>query len=81
MHHQEGIKASDLQELKGQLLAMLDHPQSMTRLVATYNFPIVMYLMSVYSLELLRLQQCPNVETFNKFFDYMEDRAMQVSWT
>lgn len=34
--------------------------------------------MSVYSLELLRLQRCPNVDTFNKLFDYMEDRAIQV---
>ncbi len=75
---QAGIKPSEVQELKAQLLAMLDHPQSMTKLVAAYNFPIVMYLMSVYSLELLRLQQCPNVETFNKLFDYMEDRAVQV---
>ncbi len=75
---QEGIKASEIQELKGQLLAMLDHPQTMTRLVNSYNYPIVMYLMSVYNLELLRLQQCPSVETFNKQFDYMEDRAIQV---
>jgi len=34
--------------------------------------------MSVYSLELLRLQQSPTVETFDKLFDYMEDRAIQV---
>jgi phosphatidylinositol 4-kinase len=34
--------------------------------------------MSVYCLELLRLQQCTDVETFNKLFDYLEDRAIQV---
>ena len=74
----DGIKASELQELKTQLLAMLDHPANMAKLVPTYTFPIVIYLMSVYSLELLRIQQCGDVETFNKLFDYLEDRALQV---
>ena len=34
---QDGIKASELQELKAQLLAMLDHPQNMSKLVAAYK--------------------------------------------
>ena len=42
------------------------------------SFPIVIYLMSVYSLELLRLQMSANVDSFNKLFDYLEDRALQV---
>ncbi len=34
---QDGVKASELQVLKGQLLAMLNHPPSMVKLVATYK--------------------------------------------
>ena len=34
--------------------------------------------MSVYWLEYLRIQMCTNVSTFNKLFNYLEDKALQV---
>ena len=72
------VSAQELQEMKTLLLALLDHPATMAKLVPGYTFPIIIYLMSVYSLELLRIQQCADIETFNKLFDYLEDRALQV---
>ena len=41
--------------------------------VLRLRFPIVIYLMSVYNLEKLRLTMSADVETFNKLFDYLED--------
>ena len=38
---------------------------------------MVIYLLSVYWLEYLRLQMCCDVSTFNKLFDYLEDKALQ----
>lgn len=38
----------------------------------------MIYLASVYWLEYLRLQMCPDVTTFNKLFDYLGDKALQV---
>ena len=46
-----------------------------------FRFPIVIYLMSVYNLEKLRITMCADIETFNKLFDYLEDRAIQVDKT
>jgi hypothetical protein len=43
-----------------------------------FSFPIIIYLMSVYWLEYLRIQMLPNVSTFNKLFNYLEDKALQV---
>ena len=42
--------------MKTLLLALLDHPTSVAKLIPGYTYPIVIYLMSVYSLELLRIQ-------------------------
>ena len=74
---QDVVSAQELQEMKTLLLALLDHPTNMAKLIPGYTYPIIIYLMSVYSLELLRIQQCADIETFNKLFDYLEDRALQ----
>ena len=74
---QDVVSAQELQEMKTLLLALLDHPTNVAKLIPGYTYPIVIYLMSVYSLELLRIQQCADIETFNKLFDYLEDRALQ----
>ena len=50
------MSAQELQEMKTLLLALLDHPTSVAKLIPGYTYPIVIYLMSVYSLELLRIQ-------------------------
>ena len=74
---QDVVSAQELQEMKTLLLALLDHPTNVAKLIPGYTYPIVIYLMSVYSLELLRIQQAADIETFNKLFDYLEDRALQ----
>ena len=38
---------------------------------------MIIYLLSVYWLEYLRLTMCPDVSTFNKLFDYLEDKALE----
>ncbi|QQP57676.1 Uncharacterized protein FKW44_002744 [Caligus rogercresseyi] len=43
-----------------------------------FRFPIIIYLTSVYWLEFLRLKMVTDVSSFNKLFDYLEDKAIQV---
>eukprot|EP00094_Tigriopus_californicus_P003842 TCALIF_03698-PA protein Name:"Similar to PI4KA Phosphatidylinositol 4-kinase alpha (Homo sapiens)" AED:0.07 eAED:0.07 QI:1/0.8/0.75/0.93/0.86/0.93/16/174/2161 len=75
------VKTSELQELKTHLIAVLGHDSTVQRLIQGYTFPIVIYLMSVYNLEKLRISMCADIETINKLFDYLEDRAIQVDKT
>ncbi|CAB4064610.1 PI4KA [Lepeophtheirus salmonis] len=74
----EGVTYAELQEMKTQLLALLDNPPVMVNLVPKYTFPIIIYLTSVYWLEYLRLKMVTDVSSFNKLFDYLEDKAIQV---
>ena len=74
----EGVTQQELQEMKIQFLTALDNNQEVAKLIQTYTFPIVIYLTSVYWLEYLRIQMSTSVSTFNKLFDYLEDKALQV---
>eukprot|EP00095_Tigriopus_kingsejongensis_P007429 maker-scaffold443_size169656-snap-gene-0.12 protein:Tk07429 transcript:maker-scaffold443_size169656-snap-gene-0.12-mRNA-1 annotation:"phosphatidylinositol 4-kinase alpha isoform x1" len=77
----DGIKTSELQELKSHLITVLGHDSTVAKLIQNYTFPIVIYLMSVYNLEKLRITMCADIDTFDKLFDYLEDRAIQVDKT
>ena len=59
-------------------MALLDNNTNVYNLVQKYTFGMIIYLLSVYWLEFLRLTMCPDVSSFNKLFDYLEDKALQV---
>ena len=63
--------------MRNTLVTLLDNNAGVYNLVQKYPFGMIIYLLSVYWLENLRLQMCPDVSTFNKLFDYLEDKALQ----
>ena len=73
---QEGVSLNELHELKNQLVTQLEPPANIINLLNKYPFPILVYLKSVYWLELLRLQS-DNKCTFHVLFDYLSDKAVQ----
>ena len=77
----EGITYQEQQDHKNEFVAALDNNPNLARNVNSYQFPRIIYLTSVYWLEYLRLQMSTSVSTFNKFFDYLEDKAIQVDKT
>ena len=74
-HAIEGVTQQELQEMKVQLIHVLDNNAETAKLIHTYNFPVVIYLTSVYWLEGLRINMSTSVATFNKLFDYLEDKV------
>ena len=64
--------------MKNTLMTLLDNNTNVYNLVQKYTFGMIIYLLSVYWLEFLRLTMCPDVSSFNKLFDYLEDKALQV---
>ena len=58
-------------------LLLQDNNPTIYNITKQYPFGMVIYLLSVYWLEYLRLQMCCDVSTFNKLFDYLEDKALQ----
>ena len=73
---QEGVSLNELHELKQQLLQQLEPPPNIVTILNKHQFPILVYLKSVYWLELLRLQSNKK-STFHILFDYLEDKAVQ----
>ena len=67
---------NELQELKQQLITQLDPPTNIISLLNKYPFPLLVYLKSVYWLELLRLQSS-KICTFHILFDYLADKSVQ----
>ena len=74
----DGISYQEIQEHKNEFIATLDNNPHLAKNVNTYTFPKIIYLTSVYWLEYLRIQMSSSVATFNKFFEYLEDKAIQV---
>ena len=74
-HAIEGVTQQELQEMKVQLIHVLDNNAEVSKNIHTYNFPVVIYLTSVYWLEALRIKHRTSVATFNKLFDYLEDKV------
>ena len=77
---QDGVSHNELQNLKQQLLTQLEPPANIMNLLTKYSFPILVYLKSVYWLELLRLQSSKKC-TFHILFDYLADKAVQKDRT
>ena len=74
----DGITYQELQDHKNEFISTLDNNPHIAKNVGTYTFPKIIYLTSVYWLEYLRIQMAASVSTFNKLFEYLEDKAIQV---
>lgn len=77
----EGVTYQELQEMKNTLVTLLENNAAIYALVQKYPFGMIIYLLSVHWLEYLRLSMCPDISTFNKLFDYLEDKALQADKT
>ena len=53
-YFKDGVSLNELHELKNQLLTQLEPPPNIVTLLKQYQFPILVYLKSVFWLEYLR---------------------------
>ena len=70
---QEGVSLTELHELQQQLMQQLEPALNIRN---KFQFPILVYLESVYWLELIRLQSNKQ-GTFHIVFNYLEGEAVQ----
>ncbi|XP_059048933.1 phosphatidylinositol 4-kinase alpha [Achroia grisella] len=72
----DSVSLNELQELKTQILNLLDHPADITVMVNKLTFAPCMYLLSVYWLETLRVCNSPE-PSLQPIIEYLSDTALQ----
>ncbi|XP_063368926.1 phosphatidylinositol 4-kinase alpha isoform X2 [Cydia amplana] len=72
----DSVSVTELQELKTQILNLLDHPQDVSVIVGKLTFAPCMYLLSVYWLETLRVTNSPE-PSLQPIIEYLSDIALQ----
>ncbi|XP_045770623.1 phosphatidylinositol 4-kinase alpha [Maniola jurtina] len=72
----DSVSINELQELKTQILNLLDHQQEVTVIVPKLTFAPCMYLLSVYWLETLRVCNSPE-PSLQHIIEYLSDTALQ----
>ncbi|XP_048482102.1 phosphatidylinositol 4-kinase alpha [Plutella xylostella] len=72
----DSVSLTGLQDLKTQILNLLDHPPDVTVLVNKLSFAPCMYLQSVYWLETLRVTNSPE-PSLQPIIEYLSDTALQ----
>ncbi|XP_046963733.1 phosphatidylinositol 4-kinase alpha isoform X2 [Vanessa cardui] len=72
----DSVSINELQELKTQILNLLDHPPDVTVIVNKLTFAPCMYLLSVYWLETLRVLNSPE-PSLQPIIEYLSDTALQ----
>ncbi|XP_068623293.1 phosphatidylinositol 4-kinase alpha [Battus philenor] len=72
----DSVSLTELQELKTQILNLLDHPPDVTVNVNKLTFAPCMYLLSVYWLETLRVTNSPE-PSLQPIIEYLSDTALQ----
>lgn len=73
----ETVSVSEIQELRNQILNSLDHPQEVTPLINKLNFAQCTYLLSVFRLEIMRVQNVHGQTPFHCMLQYLEDPSIQ----
>ncbi|XP_042899450.1 phosphatidylinositol 4-kinase alpha isoform X2 [Parasteatoda tepidariorum] len=71
------VSVAELQELRNQILALLDHQADVTPLINKLNFAQCTYLLSVYHLETLRVRHVQEKTPFHCMIQYLEDTTIQ----
>ncbi|XP_072934257.1 phosphatidylinositol 4-kinase alpha [Epargyreus clarus] len=72
----DSVSINELQELKTQILNLLDHQPDVTVIVNKLTFAPCMYLLSVYWLETLRVSNSPE-PSLQPIIEYLSDTALQ----
>ncbi|XP_022115075.1 phosphatidylinositol 4-kinase alpha isoform X2 [Pieris rapae] len=72
----DSVSMNELQELKTQILNLLDHQPDVTVIVNKLTFAPCMYLLSVYWLESLRVSNSPE-PSLQPIIEYLSDTALQ----
>lgn len=72
----ESVSVNELQELKTQILNLLGHPADVTAFVNKLSFAQCTYLLSVYWLEILRVQNSSQ-PSLQPILEYLSDSALQ----
>ncbi|XP_067015107.2 phosphatidylinositol 4-kinase alpha [Anabrus simplex] len=72
----DSVSLNELQDLKNQILNLLEHPADVTTYVKSLSFAQCTYLLSVYWLETLRVQNS-NEPSLQPIMEYLSDAALQ----
>uniref|UniRef100_T1J2J9 Thymidine kinase, cytosolic n=1 Tax=Strigamia maritima TaxID=126957 RepID=T1J2J9_STRMM len=72
----DSVSVGELQELRSQILNLLEHPPEASPVVNKLGFAQCTYLLSIYKLECLRVQNMDE-SSFHSVFAYLEDSAIQ----
>ncbi|XP_023707312.1 phosphatidylinositol 4-kinase alpha isoform X2 [Cryptotermes secundus] len=72
----DSVSLNELQELKTQILNLLEHPADVTAFVNKLSFAQCTYLLSVYWLEMLRVQNSSE-PSLQPILEYLGDSAIQ----
>ncbi|XP_063216675.1 phosphatidylinositol 4-kinase alpha isoform X2 [Bacillus rossius redtenbacheri] len=72
----DSVSLTELQELKTQILNLLEHPADVTTYVNKLTFAQCIYLLSVYWLEILRVQNSSE-PSLQPILEYLSDSALQ----
>ncbi|XP_053617223.1 phosphatidylinositol 4-kinase alpha isoform X3 [Plodia interpunctella] len=76
----DSVSIAELQELKMQILNLLEHPPDITVIVNKLTFAPCMYLLSVYWVETLRVCNSPE-PSLQPIIEYLSDTALQKDKT
>ncbi|XP_071514880.1 phosphatidylinositol 4-kinase alpha isoform X1 [Panulirus ornatus] len=72
----DSVSVSELNELRQQILSILEHPADVTQIVNKLSFAQCIYVLSVYRVEALRVRSSPEIN-FQPMFEYLLDPAIQ----
>ncbi|XP_063926767.1 phosphatidylinositol 4-kinase alpha isoform X4 [Zophobas morio] len=73
----DSVSFNELQELKNQILELLKHPTEVTAYVSKLTFAQCTFLLSVYWVEILRIQNSPEPSLVPIITEYLSDSALQ----
>lgn len=72
----DSVSPTELQELKANILSLLEHPADITAYVNKLTFAQSTYLLSVYWLETMRVQTS-NEPSLQPIYEYLSDTGLQ----
>ncbi|XP_049766862.1 phosphatidylinositol 4-kinase alpha isoform X1 [Schistocerca cancellata] len=72
----DSVSLNELQDLKNQILILLEHPPDIAAYVKALSFAQTTYLLSVYWLEIMRVENS-NEPSLQPILEYLSDSALQ----
>ncbi|XP_042233496.1 phosphatidylinositol 4-kinase alpha-like isoform X1 [Homarus americanus] len=72
----DSVSVSELNELRQQILSLLEHTADVTQIINKFSFAQCIYVLSVYRVEALRVRSSPEIN-FQPMFGYLLDPVIQ----